>query len=146
MKNKRQSEILKLLFSEQSLKTEYLSSYFGVSIETIRRDINELSRSGMIKKVYGGIRLNNDSMQMAALENWNERLTNFHEEKIKIATKALEFISDNSVIAWISERQLTNCRGFFPRKRICPLLQILCTLPANFPKIRRIRCTASAVW
>ena len=99
MKNKRQSEILKLLFSEQSLKTEYLSSYFGVSIETIRRDINELSRSGMIKKVYGGIRLNNDSMQMAALENWNERLTNFHEEKIKIATKALEFISDNSVIA-----------------------------------------------
>ena len=68
MKNKRQSEILKLLFSEQSLKTEYLSSYFGVSIETIRRDINELSRSGMIKKVYGGIRLNHDSMQMAALE------------------------------------------------------------------------------
>ena len=99
MKNKRQDEILKMLFAEQSLKTEHLSSHFGVSIETIRRDINELEHSGLVKKVYGGIQLNNDSMHMAALENWNERLNQFHEEKIKIATKALEFISDDSIIA-----------------------------------------------
>lgn len=146
MKNKRQSEILKLLFSEQSLKTEYLSSYFGVSIETIRRDINELSRSGMIKKVYGGIRLNHDSMQMAALENWNERLTNFHEEKIKIATKALEFISDNSVIALDIGTTTYELSRLLSAKKDLSIITNSLYIASELSKIRRIRCTASAVW
>ncbi|MGI5962682.1 MAG: DeoR/GlpR family DNA-binding transcription regulator [Lawsonibacter sp.] len=99
MKDKRQNEILKLLLMEQSLKTEYLSAHFGVSIETIRRDINALEQAGLVRKVYGGISLVSNSMRMTTLENWNVRLTRFQTEKIKIATRAVDMIKDNSVIA-----------------------------------------------
>jgi len=36
---------------------------------------------------------------MTTLENWNVRLEHSHEEKVKIVTRALNYIPDNSVIA-----------------------------------------------
>lgn len=99
MKSKRQNEILKILLMEHSLKTEDLVNRFGVSIETIRRDINTMEQEGLVKKVYGGIRISSDSLRVNALESWNNRLEHCHSEKVKIVTRALELIADNSVIA-----------------------------------------------
>ena len=99
MKNKRQNEILKLLMVEQDLKTEYLATHFGVSIETIRRDLKELEQAGLIKKVYGGVSLVTDTIHMTMLEKWNVRVENRHTEKVKLATRALDLIEDHSVIA-----------------------------------------------
>ena len=99
MKIRRQNEILKLLAKEQTLKTEQLASLFDVSIETIRRDIRSMERSGLIKKVYGGISLCSGAMGVATLDSWNTRLEHSHREKAKIAAGALELIEDNMVIA-----------------------------------------------
>lgn len=99
MKDKRQNEILKLLLNEQTLKTEYLAEHFDVSIETIRRDINSMEQAGLIKKVYGGVSLLGDSFRISSLDSWNTRLEKNHEDKVKIVTKALDLIHDNSVIA-----------------------------------------------
>lgn len=99
MKSIRQSEILKLLQAEHDLKTEYLVQHFGVSIETIRRDINALEQKGLIKKVYGGITVPSDSARIDSLENWHIRSGHCMEEKAKIAQAALSLIPDNSVIA-----------------------------------------------
>jgi len=99
MKIRRQNEILKLLAKEQTLKTEQLASLFDVSIETIRRDIRSMERSGLIKKVYGGISLCSGAMGVATLDSWNTRLEHSHSEKAKIAAGALELIEDNMVIA-----------------------------------------------
>ena len=54
MKDKRQAEIMKLLLKEQTIPTEELRARFGVSMETIRRDVSALEQTGLIKKVYGG--------------------------------------------------------------------------------------------
>ena len=99
MKDQRQNEIIKLLSVEKSVKTESLASHFNVSMETIRRDINTLERAGLIRKVYGGICLPSDTVHLTALDNWNERLNQYHGEKVRIATKALELIPDYCVIA-----------------------------------------------
>jgi len=99
MKNKRQNEILKLLQEEHSLKTEELVQTFGVSIETIRRDINALEQKGLVKKVYGGISIISDPLRIDALETWHTRAGQNHAEKELIAKCALDLIPDNSVIA-----------------------------------------------
>ena len=99
MKNKRQNEIIKLLITKKILKTGELLRYFGVSIETIRRDINELVHLGIAKKVYGGIQVLPDNMMVSELENWNVRNDRYHEEKQLIANRALELVPDGSTIA-----------------------------------------------
>lgn len=100
MKSKRKNEIMKRLLIEEYLKTEEMAAMFGVSIETIRRDISEMEKAGLIKKVYGGISLCSGSARAhSTLDSWNTRLERCHEEKVKIAAKALELIPDDAVIA-----------------------------------------------
>ena len=99
MKTERQNGILKLLISKNSLRTDYLVKHFGVSIETIRRDINELERTGKIKKVYGGIQLASEDLFVPGLDSWGERMNARSEEKNAIANRAIELIPDHATIA-----------------------------------------------
>lgn len=84
---------------KRHLKTEQLVRQFGVSIETVRRDINELERGGLVKKIYGGIRMVASDMRISVMESWNKRLETCHEEKVAIVGRTLEMIPDNSTIA-----------------------------------------------
>ena len=99
MKNKRKNEILEILMIRKFLKMEWLVQHFGVSIETIRRDIKELINLRIIKKVYGGIQILTDNTMVSELENWNIRNNRYHEEKQHIAHRAAELISNGSTIA-----------------------------------------------
>lgn len=99
MKEQRHNEILRLLTREHSIKTEALAAQLGVSLETVRRDINALARSGHVRKVYGGITLASDAIHTSTLENWNVRLNCQREEKAQIALRALDYIEDGSMIA-----------------------------------------------
>lgn len=55
MKINRIHKIQELLEDVHSVSINTLCETFQVSKNTIRRDIAELEKSGMIKKVYGGI-------------------------------------------------------------------------------------------
>jgi DeoR/GlpR family transcriptional regulator of sugar metabolism len=99
MKDKRQHEIVALLKQEQTLKTSELVTRFQVSLETIRRDINELERLGIVKKVYGGIRLITHETPLVTLDKWTKRIENCHREKELIAAKTIDYIPDHSIIA-----------------------------------------------
>lgn len=99
MKTTRQNEIMKLLMMRQHVKTEDLVEELGVSIETIRRDINDLVRQGLVTKIYGGIKVLQNDMRITVQESWNKRLQVCHDEKIAIVSRALEFIPDHSTIA-----------------------------------------------
>lgn len=99
MKTKRQHEILKLLMLKRSLRTDQLVEQFGVSIETIRRDISELERGGLVKKVYGGIKLVTGDTRITVWGSWNQRLAACHAEKMAIAGRTLDMIPDGSTIA-----------------------------------------------
>ena len=53
----RQQKILELLNEQGSLLTDDLSNKFKVTTQTIRRDINELCKSGLARKQHGGVTL-----------------------------------------------------------------------------------------
>ncbi|WP_125710525.1 DeoR/GlpR family DNA-binding transcription regulator [Lacticaseibacillus porcinae] len=56
----RQQQILDLLAQQGAVKTSVLATHFGVSRETIRRDLIDLNAQGRIKKSFGTILPTND--------------------------------------------------------------------------------------
>lgn len=100
MKVNRIRKIEELLQDMHSLSIDYLCEYFNVSKNTIRRDIAEMDKSGYIKKVYGGIVLNEEEPAQPEAEpehNWVMNTTNL-EEKKKIAQLAADLVEDEDVI------------------------------------------------
>ncbi|MGG3281107.1 DeoR/GlpR family DNA-binding transcription regulator [Paenibacillus solani] len=53
----RHQQIMQLLHEFQSVKTSELIAQFGVSFETIRRDLEYLEQEGFLKRVHGGATL-----------------------------------------------------------------------------------------
>jgi DeoR family transcriptional regulator, glycerol-3-phosphate regulon repressor len=52
--NERQTEILQRARAQGRVEVEALATEFDVSTQTIRRDLNELSLSGLLARVHGG--------------------------------------------------------------------------------------------
>lgn len=50
----RHGRILNLLHEKGSVKTPELLNIFNVSLETIRRDLLKLEKSGFLQRVHGG--------------------------------------------------------------------------------------------
>jgi len=53
-KDARQRAILAELNANAAMRTSQLAEKLGVSAQTIRRDIEELTERGMINRTYGG--------------------------------------------------------------------------------------------
>ncbi|MCI8459031.1 MAG: DeoR/GlpR transcriptional regulator [Clostridia bacterium] len=58
----RRNQILEQLQREKRVVVSELSAFFGVSEETIRRDLEKLSEDGFVVKTYGGAVLNEDNV------------------------------------------------------------------------------------
>ncbi|NLJ89945.1 MAG: DeoR/GlpR transcriptional regulator [Clostridiales bacterium] len=56
----RRNKIIELLQEEKKVVVTSLSSLFGVTEETIRRDLEKLEKEGIATKTYGGAVLNED--------------------------------------------------------------------------------------
>ncbi|WP_374350987.1 DeoR/GlpR family DNA-binding transcription regulator [Chitinimonas sp.] len=69
----RQQEIMAWLQAEGHLSTDQLSQRFAVSSQTIRRNINELSAMGLVRRQHGGLSLpaaqHNQSFSKRSAEN-----------------------------------------------------------------------------
>lgn len=50
----RRARILELLRQERAVRTEHVAQKLGVSVETIRRDLEHLDHAGELVRVYGG--------------------------------------------------------------------------------------------
>lgn len=55
--HERHSAIIQLLHEQQAVKATSLMRMFGVSFETIRRDLGKLESEGYLKRVHGGAAL-----------------------------------------------------------------------------------------
>lgn len=100
MKSRRKNEIMKRLVREKTLKMEEMAAMFGVSVETIRRDVADMERQGLVEKVYGGIQLREGAARsVSSLDSWSDRMVHCHDEKARIAARALELVEDGAVIA-----------------------------------------------
>lgn len=53
--NARQNDILLRLQDQDLLEVEALAALFGVSTQTIRKDINQLSEQGLVRRLHGGV-------------------------------------------------------------------------------------------
>lgn len=91
----RINDIKTLMLEQKSMTVSALSEHFGVTYETIRRDLEALEKEGFLRKVYGGAALNvrvQNEVDFATLVGL------FSESKQLIAQKAANFIRQNDCI------------------------------------------------
>lgn len=89
--NKRQLDILEVLSKEKKIDVNELSKLCSVSAVTIRKDLDVLESSGLLKREHGFAMVNNE-------DNINYRLAFGYQEKYQIALKALEFVEPNETV------------------------------------------------
>ena len=90
----RQAQIVDLLSNNGTMKIMDLAKHFQVSRETIRRDLIVLNQAGTVKKWFGGAIPVYDFETRPVDDRMKER----EESKAKICEKAMELLSDKSVI------------------------------------------------
>jgi DeoR/GlpR family transcriptional regulator of sugar metabolism len=93
----RQELIMQRLKQKSSVRIIDLVEEFGVTRETIRKDLYELQKKGLIRKVHGGAVLNKDNLTNAEPPYKKRAMIN-PEEKAKIAKKAAEFVEEGDVL------------------------------------------------
>lgn len=75
-----------------------LGKALGVSENTVRRDLHRLGKMGVLRRVYGGAVLNENSQGLDDV-GWQERESMFGEEKEKIGRAGAEMAkNDESII------------------------------------------------
>jgi len=91
----RQQKILQEVKRQRAIKVKELSKLFNVSEMTIRRDLEKLSRQGLIERVHGGVL----SIDGTAFEpTFREKEIVNMEEKIKIGKKAASLVKENDTV------------------------------------------------
>ncbi|MEI8217181.1 MAG: DeoR/GlpR family DNA-binding transcription regulator [Eubacteriales bacterium] len=93
--SERQNKFISLLASKEIVTISEFIKEFGISIETVRRDLNILEKEDKIEKVYGGARLKDSILKEPAFEN---RMSSRLVEKEWIGRKCSEFINDGDCI------------------------------------------------
>ena len=94
MRLDRLNSIEQYILQEGTVTWESMAAHFGVSVNTIRRDIKELIARGTIRKVYGGVSSVNANAPVAI----QERQVRNIEDKKKIGRLAAEFVQPGQTI------------------------------------------------
>jgi DeoR/GlpR family transcriptional regulator of sugar metabolism len=93
-KKHRQDRILAELRVAPAIRILDLAGGLGVSYETIRRDLQEMSRSGLIDRTYGGAVARPFGIEPV----WQERFDSMAEERERIATLAVRLVRKREII------------------------------------------------
>jgi DeoR/GlpR family transcriptional regulator of sugar metabolism len=91
----RRKKIIELLNQQKSVMVPELSLLFGVTEETIRRDLEKLEQNGILVRTYGGATLVEESFHEAPVE---ERQSINYDGKERIGRKAAGLINDGDTI------------------------------------------------
>lgn len=95
MLHDRRNKIVHMISSERMVKASDLTKIFGVSVETIRRDLEYLEERGYLNRVYGGAVIKS----MYGLEpDYSSREIKNYTEKVAIGQKAIELVDDGDTI------------------------------------------------
>jgi len=91
--HERHARILKILEKDGKVATNMLADGFGVSRETVRRDLLEMERSGFLQRVHGGAVPNEGAEPEPAFET---RIAQFSTQKEAIGELAASLIPQGS--------------------------------------------------
>lgn len=93
----RRAEIVRLIEQRGSARVGELSHRFGVTEETIRRDLEELEREGVLRRTYGGaVGMTHGSSHELPHARREEKN---REQKERIAAAAAGLVQDGETIA-----------------------------------------------
>ena len=93
--NERQDKIYDMIQNNGAVTTAKLVDFFGVSIETIRRDLLAMEQNGRLTRVHGGAVAKSG---MKPFKELKERNKEFGKQKYELSLKAAEFISNGDII------------------------------------------------
>ena len=140
LKRQRQERILNHLGSEVSVRINSLAEQFGVTTETIRRDIDELTRKGLVNRTYGGA----VSKSLTTEPDIQQRQRDNTVERKRIALHAAALVESGDVLM-IDSGSTT---GYFAKAladRMIPLTILSNCIPVvqgfgDIPEIKIIMC------
>ena len=93
-RSERFERIIDELRGSTTVRISQLADDFGVSTETVRRDIDELSRRGLVDRTYGGAA----GRPMAREPAVNERYQSLVEERSRIGAFAAQLVEPGDVL------------------------------------------------
>ena len=95
MKLERRSQIVELITRQKTVTNAELMERFGVSIETVRRDLDYLEQQGVLRKVYGGAAIN---ISLSAEPEYTSRAQANFQQKNAIAQEAAKLIHPGDTV------------------------------------------------
>ena len=93
-KGERQARILGELRASPAIRISALAGEFGVSTETIRRDLDELSHQGMLSRTYGGAAPRPFGAEPTLSERYKEHVS----EREQVGAQAARAIKPGQVL------------------------------------------------
>ena len=99
MKSDRQAQLKQLFIEQRQLQIHEICAEFGISVETARRDLAALEQEGVIRRIYGGGVLIDNTTLPNPMKPYASRTIFNNEEKNNIAREIIKHIEDNSTIA-----------------------------------------------
>ncbi|HEX7064287.1 MAG TPA: DeoR/GlpR family DNA-binding transcription regulator, partial [Bacillales bacterium] len=95
----RRNKIKERLLEQKSVKVADLVNEFQVSEETIRRDLNELAKEGLVEKNYGGAILTEELHRMEnVIPPVQQRQFQLFDEKNLIGSRAAQLVQDEQIV------------------------------------------------
>ena len=95
MKLERRGQITELINRQKTVTNAELMERFGISIETVRRDLDYLEQQGVLRKVYGGAVVN---VSLNSEPEYASRAQTNYEEKNAIAREAAKLICPGDTV------------------------------------------------
>ncbi|NCD70998.1 DeoR/GlpR family DNA-binding transcription regulator [Mucilaginibacter agri] len=118
LKEERQQYIISQINIHNKVLSTDLSVQLNVSEDTIRRDLNELSESGKIVKVYGGALSKSFHYPFSGRDVYNK------DGKKEIARKATGLIEDGMVLLVGGGTTMIELARLFPENLHCTIFTI----------------------
>jgi DeoR family L-fucose operon activator len=110
----RSRQIVELVNDQRSATVEEMAEAFNVSVETIRRDLKKLDKSGALKKVHGGAV---SLLEIDEGRSFSSRSKDYLEEKESLVDEAIKYIEEGMIIgldasssSWCLARKLPNIK------------------------------------
>lgn len=120
MKLGRLTEIEQYIITNQTVSLDRLCEVFGISKNTVRRDIGDLVKRGTVKKVYGGVTAVKNS-----LVPFEQRNIKNKSEKDAIARAAANYVQDGDIIYVDSGTTVPNMINYVQNRHITVLTESL---------------------
>jgi len=122
----RRQQMLNLLEETGTLNVAELADRFGVSLVTIRKDLDELGAEGLLERTFGGAEFSHRSRFN---RSFLQRALEHRQEKLAIAAAAFGYIKDGDTII-LDAGTTTLVLAQLLKEQVKSAFVITCSVPA----------------